>query len=185
MVNSRSAKWSRNSFVAMLILFAINYSEWPFKIGFDDWRAEAWTSWLLSLALWCVFVWFGWTRKNNPLRYITTLIGSLLLVPIILSLVMLYLPILSDQSIHDVELLQAVPSGVLHYRLYAHNSEGVGTLGYASLRQELDTPLGFKLVRTVWASTYHCCTVKLDVSDQSDIKIVDSRNGKTIVAIRR
>jgi hypothetical protein len=185
MVGSRSAKWSRNSFLGLLILSAINYFEWPFSIGFNDWRGEAWTSWFFSFAPCCVFIWFAQTWKNKPLRYLTTVSGSLLLMLILLSLLMFYLPILGDQSKGDVKLLQSTPISVFQYRLYSHEGEGFGIPSYASLRQELDTPFGFKLVKRIWVSTYYCCMVKIDVENESIIKIIDSQTGSTIEAIKR
>jgi hypothetical protein len=86
---------------------------------------------------------------------------------------------------YDLELLGSVSIGSEKYRLYSTDSGGVGAISYNFLRRERDTQFGFKLVKTLWASSYFGPVLKLRAINHSTIEISGVADGKIVAVIQR
>ena len=169
----------------LLALVVLNRLEWPFAIRLYDWRLNEILGSLILVATSIAIIWFGLSLDHRLLGIILTAPGLVLLI-YVLAFVTLALPRdFSRSSPYDLEPLDAVAVGPEKYRLYSTDSGGVGAISYDLLRREYDTPFGFKLVKTLWANSHYGSELKLKITDDSSIKLLDKSDGRVVAVIKQ
>jgi hypothetical protein len=169
----------------LLALVVLNRLEWPFTIRLYDWRLNEIFGALILVAMAIAIIWFGLSLDRGLLGIILTMPGFVLLISV-LGFVTLDLPrTFSRPNPYDLEALDSISVGQEKYRLYSTDSGGVGAISYDLLRRERDTPFGFKLVKSLWASSYYGSELKLQTTNDSSIEVVDKSDGKVVAVIKQ
>jgi len=182
--NNRTARRSRNWLVFLLAIFILNRLEWPFTIRLNDWRLNEFFGSVIIILLSIAIIWFGSTRIRRVFRLTVVCVGIWLLIPMVFGFMTLDLPLLfTKPNKYDFGILDSVSAGSDEYRLYSSDFGGFGSVPYALLRKERDTPFGIKFVKTIWTSTYDCCALKLQTINESHIEVLEKTNGKVVAAI--
>jgi len=182
--NSHERLWNREIRSKIACLFArhifFNRFEWPFTVRFTDWRLNDVCGAIVVVALPIVTIWFGATLRRRLLAFIVVLLGIGFLIPVAFGFLTLNLPHLLCTKDNEVQLLDSVAVGPDQYRLYSNDSGGFGSIQYALLRRERDTPFGIKFVKTLWVSAEYCCFLQLQTTRDSRIDVLNKLNGEVV-----
>ncbi|QIE30235.1 hypothetical protein SBC2_83110 (plasmid) [Caballeronia sp. SBC2] len=180
-----TAKYARRLLIFLLTIFFFNRFEWPFAIRCTDWRLNDVCGAVVLVALSIAIIWFGATLRRPRLAFIVVLLGIMFLIPIALGFPTVDLPNLLSTKDREFHLLDSVAVGPDQYRLYSYEYGGFGSISYALLRRERDTPFGVKFVKTVWVSAYDCCFLQLQTTRESRIDVLNKADGKVVEVIKR
>ena len=171
--------------VLLLVLAALVLNigtTWPLTIRFYDWRLNYWCGALLPIALAVSVVLFGAALQRPLFKVAAWAVGAVLfsVFCINLLLIRMAIPSASDKEDPNLRLMNELQIKGVRFRLY--ENDGIGgmfAVPSADLRKEWDTPLGFKLVHSVWGSVYYCCDVSLRLSIGS-IEVIDNSSGSIV-----
>ena len=142
--------------VLLLVLAALvlsNWTTWPFSIRFYDWRLNYWCGALLPIAFAISVVLFGAALRRPLFKVSAWTVGAVLFLAfcVNLLLVRVAIPSTSDKEDPNFRLVGELQTKKVRYRLY--ENDGIGgmfAVPTADLQKEWDTPLGFKLVHSIW-----------------------------------
>jgi len=133
-------------FLVAIALVANSLSEWPYTIRFMYSSLNGLIFAVLTLFMTVSLALIGRAFASRRARYLTFFGIALLSIPMLLfSLMAVLNPV-------TTELQDSLPLGSVTYRVYVRNPYFVTAQPFTILRKELDTPFGFKLVRTIWAN---------------------------------
>ena len=133
-------------FLAAIALVANGLSEWPYTIRFMYSPLDGLTFALLVMSLPFSLAFIGRAFVGRLARNFTFLAVALLSIPVILFSVLAALNPLASK------LQDSLSLGLATYRIYMRDPGFATAQPFTILRKEIDTPFGFKLVRTIWAN---------------------------------
>lgn len=166
----------RNALIILAVvigIIAINFVGWPFGVRFNYTPLNYWAALLLSIALPLSVFNVGIRLGNKILRILGICVSLLVAAPSLTASLFIGAEALDVQSKNNdssLELLHQIPVGIFTYRLYRTDCGATCAFGL-SLRKEIDTPIGLKLVRSVW-SKYREDVAKLIVIPDKEIQVV-------------
>lgn len=133
-----------------LVLLGANTAfGWPYAIRFTYTPLNNWGVALLALSM-PVSLFFVRAYVMNRLWRAAALVSAVVLsVPAFSFAVLAVLDGQSDKWLDSLAI------GLVSYRIYMRDPGAATSQPFTFLRKELDTHLGFKLVRTIWAADVH------------------------------
>ena len=153
-------------FVAIVMLLLVSsIGQWPFAIRFYYSPLNNWFFALLLLLLPISIISIGRAFDRRALRWLTITTGIVLLIPsLLIGCIEIFIFGGLRVDPYGYELRSSLADGQSNYRVYIDSNGGAFAPPYIELRKEIDTPLGFKLVRSMWTDSRY---------DDVDLRIVD------------
>jgi hypothetical protein len=161
-------------FAVVAGIIAFNFIGWPFGIRFIYTPLNYWAALLLSLALPLSALNVGSRFKSKALRISGVVVSLIVLMPCLAVSLFIGVEAFDVQRTNNdssLELLHQIPVGIFKYRLYRTDCGATCSFGL-NLRKEIDTPLGLKLVRSVW-SKYREDAGKLALLPGKEIQVIN------------